>query len=55
MRTALECLAKAAEMEDRALDCSDFAVRIQYLDASIRWRDLARRALIHEQWDAIPN
>ncbi len=49
MRTAIECLAKATEMEGRAFRCPVPAERIEYLDAAIRWRDLARRALIHEQ------
>ena len=54
MRTTLECLAKASEMEERASQCAMPITRIQFLEASIRWRDLARRALIHEQRGAIP-
>jgi len=49
MRTAMECLAKASEMEERASRCAAPAARIEFLEAAIRWRDLARRALIHEQ------
>ena len=53
MRTTLECLAKASELEDRASQCAAPAERVQFLEASIRWRDLARRALIHEQRGAL--
>jgi len=40
-------------MEERASQCAQPFARIQFLEASIRWRDLARRALIHEQRDAV--
>ena len=53
MRTAMECLAKATEMEARASRCAVPAERIEFLDAAIRWRDLARRAWIHEQRGAL--
>lgn len=53
MRTAMECLAKASEMEERARLCAEPAARVQYLETAIRWRDLARRALIHAQYDAV--
>lgn len=53
MRTAIDCLAKASEMEERAARCALPADRIEFLDAAIRWRDLARRALIHEQCGAL--
>lgn len=53
MRTAMECLAKASEMEERGRQCAEPAARAQYLEAAIRWRDLARRALIQEQHDAV--
>ena len=49
MRTALQCLAKAAELERRASRCAAPDARLEFLEAAIRWRDLARRALIHEQ------
>ena len=47
MRTAIECLAKASELEERASRCAVAAERIEFLDAATRWRDLARRALVH--------
>lgn len=53
MRTTLECLAKASEMEERASQCAEPAARVQFLEAAIRWRDLARRALVHEQRGAV--
>ena len=53
MRTAMECLAKASELEDCAARCAAPAARIQYLEAAIHWRDLARRALVHEQRGAV--
>jgi hypothetical protein len=49
MRTAIECLAKATEMEQRASRCAVPAERGEFRDAATRWRDLARRAWIHEQ------
>lgn len=56
MRTATECLAKAFELEERATQCAEPAARAQYLEAAIWWRDLARRALIHDQYrGAIPS
>ncbi len=48
MLTAIECLAKASELEERAARCGVPADRIEFLDAATRWRDLARRALVHE-------
>jgi len=53
MRTAIECLAKASELEERATRCAEPAARSQYLEAAIYWRDLARRALIHAHRGAI--
>lgn len=49
MRSAQECLAKACEMEERASQSALPATRMQFLEAAVRWRDLARRALVHEQ------
>ena len=54
MRTAIECLAKASELEERAAQCAEPAARVQFLEAAIRWRDLARRALVHEQHGITP-
>ncbi len=53
MRTALECLARASEMEERAAQSALPALHYQYLDAAVRWRDLARRALVQEQRAAL--
>lgn len=52
MLNAIECLAKASEMEERASRCTLPATHYQFLDAAVRWRDLARRALIQEQIQA---
>ena len=52
MRSAIECLAKASEMEERASQCATLLTRSHYLDNAMRWRDLARRALIHDQLGA---
>lgn len=49
MRTALECLAKASEMEERAAQSALPTLHYQYLDAAVHWRELARRALVQEQ------
>jgi hypothetical protein len=53
MRTAVECLAKASELDERASRCAVPAERAEFLEAAVRWRDLARRALIHEQRGAL--
>lgn len=53
MRSALECLAKASEMEERAAQSASPALHYQYLDAAIHWRELARRALLQEQRAAL--
>jgi hypothetical protein len=55
MRTASECLAKASELEALAEQCSAPPARAAYLEVATYWRDLARRALIHEQREALPH
>ncbi len=50
MRTAMECLAKAAEMNMRGEDCGIPETRSAFLDLETGWRDLARRALRQEKW-----
>ena len=54
MLSVTECLAKASEMEARAATSPTLALRAECLDAAIRWRDLARRALIHGHVDFAP-
>lgn len=53
MLSVTECLAKASEMETRGAASPTLALRAEYLDAAIRWRDLARRALIHGEIDLV--
>jgi len=53
MRTTLECLAKASEMEERASQCAMLFTRSHYLDTAMHWRILAGRALIREQRRAL--
>ncbi len=36
-------------MDARAAQCASLETRSECLDAAMQWRDLARRALIHEQ------
>ncbi|MEA3028938.1 MAG: hypothetical protein QOG13_263 [Sphingomonadales bacterium] len=48
-----ECLAKASALEERAAQCAEPDARIEFLEAAIRWRDLARRALVHEHSRAL--
>ncbi len=50
MRTAVECLAKAAEMNMRGEDCDALETRLAFLELGTRWRDLARRALRQDKW-----
>jgi hypothetical protein len=50
MRTVVECLAKAAEMNMRAEDCDVAETRAEFFELGIRWRDLARRALRQDKW-----
>jgi hypothetical protein len=40
-------------MEERAAQSALPTLHYQYLDAAVRWRDLARRALVHEQCAAL--
>lgn len=51
MLSAQACLAKASEMEACAATCATLSYRAEFLDAAMRWRDLARRAWIHEHND----
>ena len=53
MRTVMECLAKAAEMDERAKQCAMLKTRAEFLAAAMHWRNLARRALIHDQLRAL--
>jgi hypothetical protein len=53
MVTVQECLAKASALEERAAQCAEPDARIEFLEAAIRWRDLARRALVHEHSRAL--
>jgi len=53
MRSMMECLDKAAEMDVRVADCDAPAkreVRAQYLELGLRWRELAVRALRQDTW-----
>ena len=47
MLSVIECLDRASEMERRSTTSPTLALLAECLDAAIRWRDLARRALIH--------
>lgn len=49
----MECLAKAAEMDERAKQCAMLKTRAEFLAAAMHWRNLARRALIHDQLRAL--
>ncbi|MDB5456909.1 MAG: hypothetical protein JWP92_2494 [Caulobacter sp.] len=53
MLTAVECLAKAAEMDDRALQCGATETRVEFFELAQQWRELARRALAQDQRDQI--
>jgi len=53
MLSMMECLDKAAEMDRRAADCDAPGTReahALYLELGLHWRELAVRALRHEQW-----
>jgi hypothetical protein len=53
MRSMMECLDKAAEMDARAGECGTPAtceVRAPYLELGLRWRELAVRALRQDTW-----
>jgi hypothetical protein len=44
MRTAAECLAKAADMERLAETCDAGALKTSWLYMALCWRDVARMA-----------
>jgi hypothetical protein len=44
MRTAAQCLSKAAEMDQRALCCPNAAAAADYKKMALTWRALAQQA-----------
>ena len=53
MRSMMECLDKAAEMDGRAAECDALDLREAhaiFLKLGIRWRGLAVRALRQDTW-----
>ena len=53
MLTAVECLAKAAEMDERAMECAAVEACAEYFELAQQWRELARRALAQDQREKI--
>jgi hypothetical protein len=53
MLTAVECLAKAVEMDSRAALSGATETRAEFLELAQHWRELARRALAQDQRQAI--
>jgi len=51
MKTAAECLAKAADLVELARTCGDEISRVAYLDAADGWRRIALLARQQEVWD----
>ena len=49
MRSMMECLSKAAEMDAFAACCPTREERTMFLSLGFRWRQLAVRALRHDQ------
>jgi hypothetical protein len=49
MRSMMECLDKAAEMDARAAQCRAPEARAQFLKLGLGWRELAVRALRQDQ------
>lgn len=49
MLTAIQCLTKASELEQRAAESLPPDARADYLDMALQWRRLAARALIQDQ------
>jgi hypothetical protein len=50
MRTAGQCLVKAAEMERVADNCSNAAVAAGYENLAVSWRRIARQAARQGNW-----
>jgi len=50
MRSMMECLDKAAEMDARTAHCMAPEARALYLKLGLRWRELAVRALRQDTW-----
>jgi hypothetical protein len=59
MRSVMECLDKAAEMDVRAAECAALDAedaRAIFVELGHRWRCLAIRALRHDAWGQLePN
>lgn len=55
MLTAIECLARASEMDESARRCATLKERAEFRDSAIRWRDLARRALMQDKLPDLPD
>ncbi len=54
MRTADECLAKAADLERSAERCASVSAKADYRDMARRWRDVATQATWQDarlDWD----
>jgi hypothetical protein len=49
MRSMMECLDKAVEMDARAAQCRASEARAQFLKLGLGWRELAVRALRQDQ------
>ncbi|HEY5409120.1 MAG TPA: hypothetical protein VIJ94_00210 [Caulobacteraceae bacterium] len=50
LRTVLDCLSKASELEVRGASCGATEVGAEFIELGLRWRDLARRALRQDKW-----
>lgn len=53
MFTVEQCLAKAAELEQRAAEPHPPDIRAEFADMALQWRRLAARALIQDRRAAI--
>jgi len=53
MFTVEQCLAKAAELEQRAAEPHAPDIRADFADMALQWRRLAARALIQDRRVAI--
>lgn len=53
MRTSLECLAKAKEVDRLATDSSSQAGRDAFVSVALHWRRAAVMAIVQERWTTL--
>jgi hypothetical protein len=53
MITAIDCLARAADMDERAAICDGASDRASFLRVATGWRRAARMARYQDEWSTL--